>query len=93
MTKQTKPIAQSNNFIILDKIPYIDKTAQDYESEAQLEDSFIIDLQNQGYEYRKDINSLDAMQKNLKTQIEQLNNTKFTSDEWQRFNNDYLDCP
>ncbi|MDA9231282.1 type I restriction endonuclease subunit R, partial [Rickettsiales bacterium] len=93
MTKQTKTIAQLNNFIILDKIPYVDKTAQDYESEAQLENSFIIDLQNQGYEYCKDINSLEAMKKNLKTQIEQLNNTKFTSDEWLRFNAQYLDCP
>jgi type I restriction enzyme R subunit len=92
MTKQTKTIAQSNNFIILDKIPYVDKTAKHYETEDQLEKEFIADLQNQGYEYRKDINSIEAMQKNLKTQIEQLNNVQFTSDEWLRFNNEYLDC-
>ncbi|HIQ28302.1 MAG TPA: HsdR protein, partial [Sulfurovum sp.] len=51
MLTQTKPIAESNNFIILDKYTKIEQQGASYQTEADLEKELLIDLQNQGYEY------------------------------------------
>jgi type I restriction enzyme R subunit len=44
-------IAESNNFIVLDKYIKEWKVAESYQSEYDLEREFVQDLQNQGYEY------------------------------------------
>ena len=49
-----KPIAELNNFIILDKYEkqlVIRESAVVYQTESSLEREFIKDLVNQGYEY------------------------------------------
>ena len=46
-----KTIAESNNFIVLDKYNKDWKVAESYQSEDALERELIEDLQNQGYEY------------------------------------------
>ena len=51
MVDYTKPIAESNNFIILDKYNKEWKVAESYQSEDSLERELIEDLVNQGYEY------------------------------------------
>ncbi|MCC6506561.1 MAG: hypothetical protein IT475_14085 [Aquimonas sp.] len=44
-----KTIAESKNFIVLDKYAPEWKVAEGYQSEGDLEREFIQDLQNQGY--------------------------------------------
>ena len=51
----TKPIAESNNYIVLDKYTKIDQIGEAFQSEYELETEFIHDLQAQGYEYLPDI--------------------------------------
>jgi len=92
MTTKTKPIAQTNNFIVLDKYTKIDQP-HSYQSEADLEKELIKDLASQGYEYAKEIKTPDAMLKNVRVQLESLNDVKFSDDEWDRFVLEYLDKP
>ncbi len=46
-----KPIAESNNFIVLDKYTKIDSQVSNYQTETDLERELIQDLVNQGYEH------------------------------------------
>lgn len=55
-----------------------------YQSEAALEAAFIKLLQEQGYEYLT-IHDSNALINNLRTQLEKLNNYKFSNAEWNRF--------
>lgn len=55
-----------------------------YQSEAELEQGMIAQLQRQGYEYVS-IHHEAELIANLRTQIEKLNNFHFTDGEWQRF--------
>lgn len=91
MSNTTTPIIESNNFIVLDKYTNIVETSDSYQTEAELEKELISDLINQGYEYRKGINSTESMLNNIRVQLEELNKTSFSNDEWKRFCNEYLD--
>lgn len=91
MNNTTTPIIESNNFIVLDKYTNINDSSDSYQSEAELEKELINDLSNQGYEYRKDITSTESMLDNIKVQLENLNKTSFSDEEWQRFCSEYLD--
>lgn len=91
MNNATTPIIESNNFIVLDKYTNIVETSDSYQTEAELEKELINDLSNQGYEYRKDITSTESMLDNIKVQLENLNKTSFSDEEWQRFCSEYLD--
>lgn len=91
MNNATTPIIESNNFIVLDKYTNIVETSDSYQTEAELEKKLISDLINQGYEYRKDINSTESMLNNIRVQLEELNKTSFSDDEWKRFCSEYLD--
>lgn len=55
-----------------------------YQSEAELEQGMIAQLQRQGYEYVS-IHKEAELIANLRKQIEKLNNFHFTDGEWQRF--------
>lgn len=57
-----------------------------YQSEAALENEFIKMLTEQGYEYLI-IHDSTALVNNLRTQLELLNDYKFTENEWTRFFN------
>ncbi|MDO4627516.1 MAG: type I restriction endonuclease subunit R [Pasteurellaceae bacterium] len=89
---ETKTIAESNNFIILDKYTKIEQNGS-YQSEADLERELITDLQNQGYEYRKDLNTQQKLLANVREKLQQLNQVQFSENEWQRFLTEYLDRP
>ncbi|WP_276974445.1 type I restriction endonuclease subunit R, partial [Flavobacterium filum] len=89
------PIAESNNFIVLDKFTkYLEanETPTVYQTEAALEREFIQDLINQGYE-NPNINTPEAMLANARVQIQTLNNMTFSDGEWTRFVEVYLDKP
>lgn len=86
-------IAESNNFIVLDKYEkysYANEPTAGYQSEAALEREFIQDLVNLGYENALHIKSLDQMLANARIQIQALNNMSFTDAEWVRFCEEYL---
>lgn len=88
-----KPIAESNNFIVLDKYIKIDQEGSSYQSEADLENELIKDLSNQGYEFLSDLNSPDKMLVNVRKQLQELNKIEFSNNEWNRFVEEYLDRP
>ncbi len=88
-----KPIAESNNFIVLDKYSREWQVKEGYQSEDDLEREFIEDLQNQGYEYLPGLNTPEAMLANVRAQLQILNRTEFSEGEWLRFVEEYLDRP
>ena len=93
---QYNTIAESNNFIVLDaytKYNELHEAPVAYQSEACLEREFIQDLVNQGYEYRPDISTSDALLVNARMQIQGLNDVEFSDKEWLRFVEEYLDKP
>lgn len=91
-----KPIAESNNFIVLDKFKKyneVNEAPASYQTEAGLEKEFIQDLCSQGYEHLPQLTTPEAMFANVKVQLQTLNNTTFTDSEWSRFLEEYLDKP
>ncbi|MAF43484.1 MAG: DEAD/DEAH box helicase [Parcubacteria group bacterium] len=93
MVDYTKPIAESNRFIVLDKYTQDWKVAESYQSEADLERELIQDLVNQGFEFVPGLNNTEAMKANVRVQLQALNNIEFLDGEWQRFVETYLDKP
>lgn len=93
MVDYTRPIAESNHFIVLDKYKKEWKVSEAYQSEDALERELIQDLQNQGYEYLPALNNQQAMLINVREQLQTLNHVQFTEGEWSRFVETYLDKP
>jgi len=93
MVEHTKPIAESKNFIVLDKYTSDWSAADYYQSEAELERELIQDLTNQGYEFLPALTSPEDMLANARVRLEDLNNMRFLDAEWQRFVQTYLDNP
>lgn len=91
--KQTNPIAETANYIVLDQYERIPLLDGSYQSEAQLEEELISDLQRQGYKYAPEIRTPEALLKNVRAQIERLNEISFTDEEWVRFCTEFVDSP
>ncbi|MFR9546400.1 MAG: type I restriction endonuclease subunit R [Rikenellaceae bacterium] len=93
---QYSTIAESNNFIVLDKYTKdleAGESSTGYQTEATLEREFIRDLKNQGYEHSVNLASQEDMLANVREQLQTLNNMEFTDAEWARFLDEYLDKP
>lgn len=88
-----KTIAESKNFIVLDKYTAEWKAAEGYQTEEALERELIQDLVNQGYEFVPGLNTPEKLLANVRVQLQALNNVQFTDAEWQRFVSDWLDKP
>lgn len=88
-----KPIAETNNFIVLDKYTQIEQQGGKYQSESELECELIADLVSQGYEYLSDITTPDQLLANVRVQLQELNKVQFLDDEWSRFVLEFLDKP
>jgi type I restriction enzyme R subunit len=88
-----KAVAESNNFIVLDKYVKNWQVAESYQSEGDLERELIQDLSNQGYEYLSALTTPDAMLANVRKQLQALNKVEFTDAEWARFCEQYLNTP
>ncbi|WP_392437099.1 type I restriction endonuclease subunit R [Cruoricaptor ignavus] len=89
-------IAESNNYIVLDKydkISAVQEAPASYQTEAALERELIEDLLQQGYESAAHIKTHEAMLANVRTQLQELNGVRFTDAEWRRFTEEYLDKP
>ena len=86
-----KTIAESKNFIVLEKYNKEWMAAEGYQSESDLEREFIADLQNQGYEYLHGLNTPEALLANIRVQLQALNAVQFSNGEWLRFVETWLD--
>ena len=93
MSLETKTIAESNNFIVLDKYTKIEGDGSSYQSEADLENELIKDLDAQGIKYESDINTPEKLLVNVRVQLQELNRVEFKNSEWSRFVEEYLDKP
>lgn len=92
---QYKTIAESNNFIVLDKYTKyseVNEPSTVYQTESALEKEFIQDLIHQGYE-NPNLNTTEALLTNVRVQLQALNNMVFSDSEWIRFLEEYLDKP
>ena len=93
---QYSPIAESQNFIILNEYKkHSEQAGQSlgYQSEADLEREFIEDLRGQGYEYLPSLTTPETLLLNVRKQLQMLNDVVFTDEEWARFLSEYLDKP
>jgi type I restriction enzyme R subunit len=88
-----KTIAESKNFIVLDKYTKEWRINESYQSEDALERELIQDLQNQGYEFLPDLNTPEVLLANVRVQLQALNSVQFTDGEWLRFVETFLDKP
>lgn len=91
-----KTIAESNNFIVLDKYTKyseVHESPVSYQTESALEREFIQDLINQGYENPINLSNLESMLANVRVQLQELNDMEFKDGEWARFVEEYLDKP
>lgn len=88
-----KTIAESNNFIVLDKYSREWKAAENYQSENDLERELLQDLVYQGYELLPELNNPEALLSNVRVQLQTLNHVQFSDGEWRRFVEMYLDKP
>ena len=71
-----KTIAESNNFIVLDKYAKEWRVSESYQSEYDLEREFIQDLQNQGYGYVPDLNTPEKLLANVRVACKRSTNRK-----------------
>ena len=77
-------IAQMDKATVVAEYECEKRKAKNYQTEEELENEFIELLKGQSYEYLP-IHSEDELVENLRTQLEKLNDYKFTDDEWERF--------
>jgi type I restriction enzyme, R subunit len=89
---ETKTIAETNRFIVLDRYDKDWKLAENYQSEDALERELIDDLRNLGYTF-DGLNSPEKLLANVRVQLQTLNTVEFTASEWTRFVETYLDRP
>lgn len=93
MVENTKTIAETKNFIVLDKYNKEWDAVDRYQSEDDLERELVKDLVDQGYEFMPALTTQEAMLANVRKQLEELNNVNFSNEEWKRFAETYLNKP
>ncbi|MCA9323863.1 type I restriction endonuclease subunit R [Candidatus Saccharibacteria bacterium] len=77
-------VAQNPSSTVVAEYTPLPRKAKDYQSEAELERAFIEQLQHQAYDYIT-IGSEAELLSNLRTQLEKLNDFKFSDTEWENF--------
>lgn len=88
MSKYNVVMETSNSTVVAEYEP-LKRKSDSYQSEAALEQEFIRMLTEQGYDYLE-IHEQDTLVKNLRKQLELLNNYKFSDSEWERFFNNNI---
>ncbi len=88
MNKYNIVMETSNSTVVTEYEP-LKRKSDSYQSEAALEKEFIRMLTEQGYDYLE-IHEQDTLVKKLRTQLELLNNYKFSDSEWERFFNNNI---
>ena len=82
-------VLETNEATVVTEYTPLRKCRADYQSEAELEKTFIQDLVEQGYEYLE-IKTEDDLVENLQVKLEKLNHITFSETEWLRFYGQYL---
>lgn len=82
-------VMEMNDFTVVTEYEPVKRKSDSYQSEQALENEFIRMLTEQGYDYLE-IHDSEALIKNLRTQLEIVNDYKFTDSEWDRFFNDSI---
>lgn len=77
-------VAENPNSTVVAEYTPAARRASDYQSEAELEQALINQLQQQAYEYIT-VTSEEGLVANLRTQLEALNNYAFSDTEWKHF--------
>ncbi len=88
MNKYNIVMEMSDSTVVTEYEP-IKRKSDSYQSEQALENEFIRMLTEQGYDYLE-IHDSESLIKNLRTQLEMVNDYKFTDSEWDRFFNDSI---
>ena len=82
-------IMEMNDSTVVTEYEPVKRKSDSYQSEQALENEFIRMLTEQGYDYLE-IHDSESLIKNLRTQLEIVNDYKFTDSEWDRFFNDSI---
>lgn len=88
MTSSFNIVASTNQSTVVAEYIPEERKETAYQSEAELENEFIKLLTSLGYEYIN-INNEEDLIKNLRLQLERLNNFSFLDSEWEQF---YKEC-
>ncbi len=86
---QINIIAETTENTVVTEYTPVGRRSEEYQSEAELEASFIRALEEQGYEYLPIHNESDLIA-NLRKRLEALNEYRFSDDEWERFFNEAI---
>lgn len=82
-------VMEMNDSTVVTEYEPVKRKSDIYQSEQALENEFIRMLKEQGYDYLE-IHDSESLIKNLRTQLEIVNDYKFTDSEWDRFFNDSI---
>ena len=82
-------VMEMNDSTVVTEYEPVKRKSDSYQSEQALENEFIRMLTEQGYDYLE-IHDSESLIKNLRTQLEVVNDYKFTDSEWDRFFNDSI---
>ena len=82
-------LMEMNDSTVVTEYEPVKIKSDSYQSEQALENEFIRMLTEQGYDYLE-IHDSESLIKNLRTQLEIVNDYKFTDSEWDRFFNDSI---
>lgn len=82
-------VMEMNDSTVVTEYEPVKRKSDSYQSEQALENEFIRMLTEQGYDYLE-IHDSESLIKNLRTQLEIVNDYKFTDSEWERFFNDSI---
>ncbi len=82
-------VMEMNNSTVVTEYEPVKRKSDSYQSEQALENEFIKMLTEQGYDYLE-IHDSESLINNLRTQLEVVNDYKFTDSEWDRFFNDSI---
>lgn len=85
-------VAQTTENTVVTEYEPVPKRAESYQSEAALEQEFIRQLCEQGYEYLA-IHTQQDLVANLRRKLEELNGYTFSDEEWRRFFTEALANP
>ena len=82
-------VMEMNDSTVVTEYEPVKRKSDSYQSEQALENEFIRMLTEQGYDYLE-IHDSESLIKNLRTQLEIVNDYRFTDSEWDRFFNDSI---
>lgn len=82
-------VMEMNNSTVVTEYEPLKRKSDSYQSESELEKEFIKMLTEQGYDYLK-IHDSETLVKNLRMQLELLNDYQFSDSEWTRFFNNSI---